>query len=260
MDNRPIGIFDSGIGGISILNELYKELDNEEFIYLADNKNCPYGNKSKKIINELSIKNCKELIKLDCKIIIVACNTSTTNSIESLREIFNCPIIGIEPGIKPAILDSKTKKIGVLATEKTLSSDIFLKTQHSNNKEKIKIYEQPGFGLVESLEKGVKIKSIFFKQKLNDFLLPMVKENIDHLVLGCTHYNFLKDEIKKIIGNKIKIVDTIMPVVNQTKKILNEFNLSSDKTTQGNVKLFYNSKTISKDFINERFKMERKEF
>ena len=88
----------------------------------------------------------------------------------------------------------------------------------------------------------------------------MVKENIDHLVLGCTHYNFLKDEIKKIIGNKIKIVDSIMPVVNQTKKILNEFKLSSDKNTQGNVKLFYNSKTISKDFINERFNMERKEF
>ena len=260
MDNRPIGIFDSGIGGISILNELFKELKNEKFIYLADNKNCPYGNKSKKIITELSTKNCKELIKLDCKIIIVACNTATTNSIESLRKIFNCPIIGIEPGIKPAILQTKTKKIGVLATEKTLSSNIFLKTQHSNNKEKIKIYEQPGFGLVESLEKGVQIKSTFFKIKLNDYLLPMVKENIDHLVLGCTHYNFLKDEIMEIIGDKIKIVDSIMPIVNQTKKILNEFNLSSEKNTHGSVKLFYNSKTISKDFIDGRFKMEKKEF
>ena len=260
MDNRPIGIFDSGIGGISILNDLYKELNNEEFIYLADNKNSPYGNKSKKIITELSVKNCKELIKLDCKAIVVACNTSTTNSIESLRKAFNCPIIGIEPGIKPAILATKTKKIGVLATEKTLSSDVFLKTQYSNNKEKIKIYEQPGFGLVESLEEGIKVKSIIFRKKLYQYLFPMIEKNIDHLVLGCTHYNFLKDEIKKIIGNKIKIVDSIMPVVNQTKKILNEFKLSSDKTTQGNVKLFYNSKTISKDFINDRFKMERKEF
>lgn len=260
MDNRPIGIFDSGIGGISILNELFKELRNEKFIYLADNKNCPYGSKSKKIITKLSIKNCKELIKLNCKIIIVACNTSTTNSIESLRKIFNCPIIGIEPGIKPAILETKTKKIGVLATEKTLSSDVFLKTQDSNNKEKIKIYEQPGFGLVESLEKGVQIKSILFKQKLNLYLFPMIEKNIDHLVLGCTHYNFLKDEIKKIIGDKIKIVDSIMPVVNQTKKILNELNLSSDKNAHGSVKLFYNSKKISKDFINEIFKMERKEF
>ncbi len=260
MDNRPIGIFDSGMGGISILNELFKELNNEEFIYLADNKNCPYGNKSKKIITELSIKNCEELIKLDCKIIVVACNTSTTNSIESLRKIFNCPIIGIEPGIKPAILKTKTKKIGVLATEKTLSSDIFLKTQYFNNKEKIKIYEQPGFGLVESLEKGVQVKSIFFKQKLNQYLFPMIKKNIDHLVLGCTHYNFLKDEIKKIIGSKIKIVDSIMPVVNQTKKILNEFNLNCDNTKQGSVILFYNSKKISRDFMDEIFKIERKEF
>ena len=88
----------------------------------------------------------------------------------------------------------------------------------------------------------------------------MVKENIDHLVLGCTHYNFLKYEIKEIIGDKIKIVDSIMPVVNQTKKILNEFNLSSDKTTHGSVKLFYNSKTVSKDFIDEKFKIEKKEF
>jgi len=260
MDNRPIGIFDSGMGGISILNELFKELNNEEFIYLADNKNCPYGNKSKKIITELSIKNCEELIKLDCKIIVVACNTSTTNSIESLRKIFNCPIIGIEPGIKPAILETKTKKIGVLATKKTLSSDIFCKTQYTNNREKIKIYEQPGFGLVESLEKGVKVKSIIFKQKLHQYLFPMIEKNIDHLVLGCTHYNFLKDEIKKIIGNKITIVDSIIPVVNQTKKILNEFNLSSGKTTHGSVKLFYNSKKIPKDFINEIFKIERKEF
>ena len=88
----------------------------------------------------------------------------------------------------------------------------------------------------------------------------MIEKNIDHLVLGCTHYNFLKNEIKEIIGNKIKIVDSIMPVVNQTKKVLNEFNLNSDKTTQGNVKLFYNSKTISKDFIDEIFEIERKEF
>ena len=110
MDNRPIGIFDSGMGGISILNELFKELKNEQFIYLADNKNCPYGNKSKKIITELSNKKWKELIKLDWKIIVIACNTSTTNSIESIRKIFNCPIIGIEPGIKPAIVETKTKK------------------------------------------------------------------------------------------------------------------------------------------------------
>ena len=260
MDNRPIGIFDSGVGGISILNELFKKLRNEKFIYLADNKNCPYGNKSKKIITELSIKNCKELIKLNCKVIVVACNTSTTNSIESLRKVFKCPIIGIEPGIKPAILETKTKKIGVLATEKTLTSDVFLRTQNSNNKEEIKIYEQPGFDLVESLEKGVQIESILFKQKLNKYLFPMIEKNIDHLVLGCTHYNFLKDEIKKIIGDKIKIVDSIMPVVNQTKKILNEFKLNSGKNTRGSIKLFYNSKKISKNFIDEIFKIERKEF
>jgi len=114
--------------------------------------------------------------------------------------------------------------------------------------------------LVESLEKGVQIESILFKQKLNKYLFPMIEKNIDHLVLGCTHYNFLKDEIKKIIGDKIKIVDSIMPVVNQTKKILNEFKLNSAKNTRGSIKLFYNSKKISKNFIDEIFKIEKKEF
>ena len=109
MDDRPIGIFDSGIGGISILNNLKDILPNENFIYLADNKNCPYGSKIKKEILLLSYKNCKKLIEFKCKIIVVACNTATTNSIQKLREIISIPIIGIEPGIKPAIKYTKTK-------------------------------------------------------------------------------------------------------------------------------------------------------
>ena len=122
MDNRPIGLFDSGIGGISILDKLKELLPNENFIFLADNKNCPYGYRSKKEIISLSTKNCEKLIELNCKAIVVACNTATTNAIETLREVIGIPIIGIEPGIKPAISYTKTKNIGILATEKTLNS------------------------------------------------------------------------------------------------------------------------------------------
>ena len=107
MEN-PIGIFDSGIGGISILEKLKQLLPNENFIYLADNRNCPYGSKSKKEILSLSDKNCEKLIEFNCKIIIIACNTSTTNSIQKLREMISLPIIGIEPGLKPAINYTKT--------------------------------------------------------------------------------------------------------------------------------------------------------
>ena len=152
--NNPIGIFDSGIGGISILDKLKDMLPNENFIYLADNVNCPYGSKSKKEIFSLSYKNCEKLIELDCKAIIIACNTATTNSIKKIREIISLPIIGIEPGIKPAINHTKTKNIGVLATEKTLDSKLFIETLNDNKIHDIKIHEEVGYKLVEIIEKN----------------------------------------------------------------------------------------------------------
>ena len=123
--DKAIGVFDSGIGGLSILNSLVEKLPYENFVYLSDNKNCPYGNKSQEQIINFSLKNSKKLIELNCKMIIVACNTATTNSIDLLREKIDIPIIGIEPGIRPAILNTKTKNIGVLATEKTLESKLY---------------------------------------------------------------------------------------------------------------------------------------
>ena len=144
MNIHPIGIFDSGIGGLSILSEINKMLPNENTIYLADNKNCPYGNKSRKEIIKLSIKNASTLIKMGCKIIVIACNTATTNAIKEIRKSFEIPIIGIEPAIKPALTNTKTGKIGILATEKTLSSNVFNQTSNkfSNN---IEIHEQIGY-------------------------------------------------------------------------------------------------------------------
>ena len=159
----PIGIFDSGIGGISILNKLKKILPNENFIYLADNKNFPYGNKSKKEIFLLSYKNCQKLIEFNCKIIIVACNTSTTNSIKKLRDLISIPLIGIEPGIKPAIKYTKTKNIGILATEKTLTSNLFFETLNKNNIDDVNIHEQIGYDLVKIIE-----EDLFSKNNLID--------------------------------------------------------------------------------------------
>ena len=164
MEN-PIGIFDSGIGGISILEKLKQLLPNENFIYLADNRNCPYGSKSKKEILSLSDKNCEKLIEFNCKIIIIACNTSTTNSIQKLREMISLPIIGIEPGLKPAINYTKTKNIGVLATEKTLGSRLFFETLNKNKIDDINIHEQIGYELVNMIEEGLNSK----KESLQNF-------------------------------------------------------------------------------------------
>ena len=143
MDNRPIGIFDSGIGGTSIWGELQELLPYEDCIYLADSKNAPYGEKSKERILEFSIKNTEYLLALECKLIVVACNTATTNAIEYLRENYKIPFIGIEPAIKPAAINSKSKIIGVLATKGTLSSGLFHSTS-KNHAADITVLEQRG--------------------------------------------------------------------------------------------------------------------
>jgi len=225
MNTYPIGIFDSGIGGLSILSEINKILPNENTVYLADNKNCPYGNKSRKKIIELSKKNTSTLIKIGCKIIVIACNTATTNAVNEIRKSFEIPIIGIEPAIKPALINTKTGKIGILATEKTLSSNVF---NHTSNKfsNNIEIHKQIGYGLVKAIEDGDLNKNET-KDLLISYLNPMINSNIDQLVLGCTHYHFLIPLIKKIIPKKIHIQNPNQSIVKQIIRILNQNNLKN---------------------------------
>lgn len=234
-NNNPIGLFDSGIGGTSIWKEIHLLLPNEDSIYLADSKNAPYGQKSKEEIVYLSEKNTEFLLNKNCKIIVVACNTATTNAIKELRAKYDIPFIGIEPAIKPAATHSQTQKIGILATKGTLNSELFYK-----NVEKfqdIEIVEQIGFGLVDLIENG-QINSPEMKKLLQSYLKPMVEQNIDYLVLGCSHYPYLIPQIKKIIPKHIKIIASGEAVARQTKNLLNEkvgFRNESTKSTQ----LFY---------------------
>jgi len=193
--NFPIGLFDSGIGGLSIYNEIKNSMPNESTIYIADNLNAPYGKKAESEIIQLSIKNTQKLVDLRCKLIIVACNTATTNAIEVLRKKFNIPIVGIEPAIKPAMLETKSNNIGVLATEKTLSSNLFLQTSDRFSKG-INIHEQIGFDLVKIIEENG-INEELLIPKLREYIEPMLEKNIDHLVLGCTHYYYLMYLLKK---------------------------------------------------------------
>ena len=135
----PIGIFDSGVGGTSIWKEINALLPSENTIYLSDSKNAPYGEKSRQAIIDLSIKNTEFLLNKNCKLIVVACNTATTNAIKILREKYDIPFIGIEPAIKPAALKTKTKTIGILATKGTLNSDLFEKTSNTINQKIIRM-------------------------------------------------------------------------------------------------------------------------
>ena len=217
MSISPIGFFDSGIGGISVWKEVVKLLPRENTIYLADSKNSPYGSKTISEIQDISFKNTKWLIEKGCKLIVVACNTATTNSINLLREKFEIPFVGIEPGIKPAIKESKNGKIGVLATRGTLSSELFEKTSQSFLG--IDIIEKDGDGIVEIIESG-EFENNELESLLRKYLNPMIDYGIDQLVLGCTHYFIVKELIKKIVGNKITITNYNVAVATQVKRIL----------------------------------------
>lgn len=238
MSNKPIGIFDSGVGGTSIFKEVHALLPFENIIYLADSKNAPYGNKSKEVIKNLSVKNTDFLLNKGCKIIVVACNTATTNAISYLRESYNVPFIGIEPAIKPAALNTKTKAVGILATKGTLSSQLFHKTSdlYAHG---IKVVEQVGEGLVPLIESG-RLHSEEMKALLRVYLEPMSKANIDYLVLGCTHYPYLIPMLTSLLPKEVKIIDSGLAVARQTRAILSERQLLNSEKKQPDIKLFSN--------------------
>lgn len=222
-DPRPIGIFDSGVGGTSIWKEIHRLLPSEKTIYLSDSLNAPYGIKTQEKIIQLSIKNTEKLLKMDCKLIVVACNTATTNAIKVLRSTYDVPFIGIEPAIKPAALKSTNKAIGILATRGTLTSELFAQTSELYTKD-IKVIEVEGNGLVELIESGKK-DSDETRELLEILLAPMIEAKIDYLVLGCSHYPYLIPLLTEILPPEVKIIDSGEAVARQTKAILNNFGI-----------------------------------
>ncbi|PDH51902.1 MAG: glutamate racemase [Cryomorphaceae bacterium MED-G14] len=254
MNNNSIGFFDSGIGGITIWESVNRLLPNENTIYLADSKNSPYGKKTNDELINISKENVEFLINEKCKLIVVACNTATTNSINFLRKSYDLPFIGIEPAIKPAALNTKTGKIGVLATKGTLGSSLFEKTSNIHG-QNVEIIEQHGLGLVELIEKGIysgsKIDSL-----LKEYLNPMLENNIDKLVLGCTHYPLIKESIKKIINESINIVECSEAVALQTERVLIKSNLINSGTEKSK-KLFYTNgdKNVLNSLLNNKFEI-----
>lgn len=233
--NAPIGIFDSGVGGTSIWREIHQLLPREHTIYLADSKNAPYGAKSPAEILQLSIKNTEKLIALDAKIIVVACNTATTNAINSLRNTYDIPFIAIEPAIKPAALNTQTKAVGILATKGTLNSQLFTKTSELYARG-IEVVEVVGDGLVPEIEGG-RQNGAEVERLLKLFLRPMLEKNIDYLVLGCSHYPYLLGQLKKLLPKTVTIIDSGLAVARQTKKVLEAQDLLC--TEQQEAPVFY---------------------
>ena len=255
---NPVGLFDSGIGGTSIWKEVHRLLPNEDTIYLADSKNAPYGLRPKQEIVDLSFKNTDFLLAQGCKIIVVACNTATTNAIKELREAYNVPFIGIEPAIKPAAIHTKTHAVGILATKGTLSSELFNKTV--SGFKNVKVTEQVGHGLVELIEGG-KLESAEMSSLLEEYLQPMITANIDYLVLGCSHYPYLVPQIRKILPHHVTIIDSGEAVARQTKNILQAQNLLNTEVHTA-VNTFYTNAHagVLQNIIGQGFTAEYKEF
>lgn len=255
MRTQPIGIFDSGLGGTSVFTEIKALLPHEDTIYLADSFYAPYGNKSQQAIIDLSIKNTEFLISKNCKLIVVACNTATTNAIKTLRSTYTIPFIGIEPAIKPAALKTETKVIGILATKGTLSSDLFHKTAdlYSNG---ITVIEQVGEGLVTLIEEG-KIYSDSLKSLLKSYIKPMLDANIDYLVLGCTHYPYLIPILIDMLPKHVKIIDSGEAVARQVKTILQQNDLLNTQQSNGR-NLFYTNGNVKvlKDILDNNYAVE----
>jgi glutamate racemase len=257
-NNYPIGIFDSGIGGTSIWSAIHELLPSEKTIYLADSKNAPYGQKTKEEIIALSKKNVDFLISMNCKLIVVACNTATTNAIRELRADYQIPFVGIEPAIKPAATNSKTQVIGILATKGTLNSELFNKTAEMFHD--TTIIEQVGHGLVQLIEDG-NLNSPEMTQLLESYLQPMIDVNIDYLILGCSHYPYLIPQIKKILPEHIKIIDSGEAVARQTQNLLRE-KVGFCEDSVENEPIFYtnSSPTVLSAILDHKYHVTEKCF
>ena len=230
-----IGVFDSGVGGLSILDEALRQLPQHNYIYLADSANAPYGEKSSSWIAERSLILCRRLANKGCDAIVVACNTATAQAIQQIREELAIPIIGVEPGIKPASMQSQNHIVGVLATEATLNSDKFnalLATLPTD----CQFIKQAGAGLVPLIESG-KADSAETLELLANHLSPIQDAGADTLVLGCTHFPFLKKAIRKLLGESITLIDTSDAVVRQLKRQLEVLPHNSLQHTIGSVVL-----------------------
>jgi glutamate racemase len=228
---RPVGVFDSGIGGLSVLRSIREHLPRENLIYIADSAYTPYGNKSRELIEKRAVSLTEFLLEQDAKALVVACNTATAAAIATLRSMYSLPIIGMEPAVKPAIETTKTGIVGVLATEGTLESEKFGKLMERFGGT-ARVIIQPCPGLVEQVE-TVRLSSARTRTLVRSYLSPLIREGADTVVLGCTHYPFLISLIRDVAGAEISIIDTGLAVAREVGRRLDQARLLTGKESRG---------------------------
>ncbi|ACV62612.1 glutamate racemase [Desulfofarcimen acetoxidans DSM 771] len=237
-----IGLFDSGVGGLSIMKEVRKLLPEEDLIYFADSAYCPYGIKTPEVIRARCFSICDFLLKEGVKLIVVASNTTSVAGLDLIRKHYRIPIVGVEPAIKPAAELSRNGKIGILATGVTINGERFssLVERFGSN---IEVFTQPCPGLVELVEEG-KLDCPQTEALLHRYMDPMLVHGSDTIVLGCTHYPFLRSLVEKIAGPQITVIDTGEAVARQVSRIVNTLNQIS--TGKQGKEIFYTSGSTAK--------------
>jgi glutamate racemase len=227
----PIGVFESGVGGLSVLHEVRRELPGEDLLYVADSGHAPYGDKPAEFIEARTIAIVEFLISQRAKAIVVACNTATGVAVKKLRARFTLPIIAMEPAVKPAAAHTTSGVIGVLATSRTIASDNFAKL-HERFGADVKILMQPCPGLVEQVEAG-NLSGDNTRALVERYVVPLLEQGADTLVLGCTHYPFLTALIQEIAGSSVAILDPSAAIARELRRRLASANLLSSESHTG---------------------------
>ena len=253
MNDSPIGVYDSGFGGLSVWREIHRALPEESLIYLGDGKNCPYGSLAEDRIRELAVNAVRVLIDRGCKLIVVACNTATSAAISHLRATFpHIPFVGLEPAVKPACERTRTGVVGVVATERSLTGAKFLSTLARYGG--VRVVKAVGRGFVEAVESDAE-NAPETEAAVRAVVDPVIAEGADIIVLGCTHYPFLRDTIKRVVGDRgVEIIDSGEAVEKRVESLLAEY----DMRASGEATPVFEFLTFADDAYRER--LRRKAF
>jgi len=240
MNDAPIGVFDSGLGGMSVLRDMVRRLPHENFIYVADSGHCPYGGKSQQQIIARAVAITDFLLGRGAKLIVVACNTATVAAVEYLRANYSGGFVGMEPAVKPAVALTRSGVVGVLATVATLSGEKLHKLidRHAGS---VRIITQPCPGLPERVEAG-ELESAETRVLVERYTAPLLASGADVMVLGSTHYPFLRPLIQQVVGPEVKLLDTGEAVARRVESVLkgegNGEDLRADRLGPGEVEWF----------------------
>ncbi|MDQ4100089.1 MAG: glutamate racemase [Chloroflexota bacterium] len=233
--SAPIGIFDSGLGGLSVLREVRQQLPAEDVVYYADNAYCPYGSRTAEEIQARSEAIAAALLAEGAKAVVVACNTASSVAITHLRARFDIPFIGLEPAVKPAVQLTRSGKVAVLATPRTVTGERLRRLIHAYARE-IDVVTVPAPGLVELVETGT-LSGEQVQLALRPLLEPLLARGVDTIVLGCTHYPFLRREIEAFVGPTIAVIDSGAAIARRTREVLLQHGALQDRPQRGELQL-----------------------